>query len=319
MSSLPLNALRAFEVAARHASYTRAAEELRLTHSAISHQMRLLEDEVGVPLFAREGRQMRLTTAGAELAGEVREAFDRLTRAFERARRTSRAGTITVSVLPSLASRWLVPRLARFYQLHPDTDISLRCTDELANFKNDGVDLALRYGGGRWPGLTAIELMREEIFVVCSPAVQWRLHLKKPSDLARVTLLRNTNLPWVPWFRSVGLDWAEPSRGTLYDDTLTTLQAATEGHGVALARGVMAADDLATGRLARLFEGSITVDWAYYAVYPGSGEPPPHVAPFLSWLQSEAKGEHDRARGRDAAPTGAAAKRARRRGRKAGR
>ncbi len=140
MAHLPLNALWTFEVAARHQSYSRAAEELRLTHSAISHQMRLLEDELGAPLFERSGRQMRLTQLGAELAAEVRDSFERLGRAVDRARRLSSSKLITVSVLPSFASRWLVPRLSRFYELHPELEVSLRVSDELANFKTDGVD-----------------------------------------------------------------------------------------------------------------------------------------------------------------------------------
>lgn len=288
MAHLPLNALWSFEVAARHQSYSRAAEELRLTHSAISHQMRLLEEEVGAPLFERSGRQMRLTQLGAELAAEVRDGFERLGRAFERARRVTHSKAITVSVLPSFASRWLVPRLSRFYEQHPELEVSLRVSDELANFKSDGVDLGLRFGAGRWPGLTAIELLREEVYPVCSPAFQRKHRLRRPEDLGRVPLLRNTNQPWVPWFRSVGLDWQEPSRGTIYDDSLTALRAASEGHGVALARGILVAEEVRAGQLCRLFPGGVPVDWAYYAVYLGEGAAPRHVQPFLDWLLAEA-------------------------------
>lgn len=288
MAHLPLNALWSFEVAARHQSYSRAAEELRLTHSAISHQMRLLEEEVGAPLFERSGRQMLLTQLGAELAAEVRDGFERLGRAFERARRATHSKAITVSVLPSFASRWLVPRLSHFYELHPELEVSLRVSDELANFKTDGVDLGLRFGAGRWPGMKAIELLREEVYPVCSPAFQRQHRLRRPEDLGRVPLLRNTNQPWVPWFRSVGLDWQEPSRGTIYDDSLTALRAASEGHGVALARGILVAEEVRGGQLCRLFPGGVPVDWAYYAVYLGEGAAPRHVQPFLDWLVAEA-------------------------------
>lgn len=288
MAHLPLNALWTFEVAARHQSYSRAAEELRLTHSAISHQMRLLEDEVGAPLFERSGRQMRLTQLGAELAAEVRDSFERLGRAMDRARRVTSSKLITVSVLPSFASRWLVPRLSRFYELHPELEVSLRVSDELANFKTDGVDLGLRFGAGRWPGLTAIELLRDEVYPVCTPAFQRKHRLRRPEDLGRVPLLRNTYQPWVPWFRSVGLDWQEPSRGTIYDDSLTALRAASEGHGVALARGILVGEELRSGQLCRLFTGGVPVDWAYYAVYLGEGAAPRHVQPFLDWLVAEA-------------------------------
>ncbi|MFO0726283.1 MAG: transcriptional regulator GcvA [Myxococcota bacterium] len=290
MATLPLNALWAFEVAARHGSYTKAAEELRLTHSAISHQMRLLEEDLGRPLFVREGRRMKLTAVGEALAKEAQGAFASLSQAYERAHRHQKPSVITVSVLPSFASRWLVPRLSRFYALHPSLDVSLRVSDDLANFKTDGVDLGLRFGGGSWPGLTAIELLREEVFPVSTVAYRRAQRLQRPADLARATLLRNTNQPWVPWFRSVGLDWSEPSRGTLYDDSLTALRAAGEGHGVALARSVLVSEDIEAGRLCRLFPGAVPVDWAYYAVYLGDGAPPEHVVPFLDWLKSEAAG-----------------------------
>ena len=159
---------------------------------------------------------------------------------------------------------------------------------QMDDFKTDGVDLGLRFGAGRWPGMKAIELLREEVYPVCSPAFQRKHRLRRPEDLGRVPLLRNTNQPWVPWFRSVGLDWQEPSRGTIYDDSLTALRAASEGHGVALARGILVAEEVRGGQLCRLFPGGVPVDWAYYAVYLGEGAAPRHVQPFLDWLVAEA-------------------------------
>lgn len=293
MNVLPLNALRAFEVAARHGSYTRAAEELRLTHSAVSHQMRLLSEELGVVLFEREGRGMRLTPVGEALARDVRDGFDRLASACAQARRSTQPGPITVSAVSAFTARWLVPRLHRFHALHPEVEVSLRVTDVLANFRTDGVDVGIRFGAGVWPGLTAIELMRERTFPVCSPALLRGRRVKRPSDLARLPLLRHAYLPWVPWFRSVGLDWPEPSRGTIYDDSNTALRAAAEGLGVTLARAALAEDDLEKGRLVRLFPNTVSLpgEWGYYVVYPGKGDPPPHVAPFVAWLVAEARAE----------------------------
>src|SRR3954451_14914638 len=182
--SLPLAALRAFEAAARHVSYSRAAEELNLTHGAISFQMRVLKEELGVDLFKRSGRRMVLTPEGQRLFGYVRDGFTRLEQGMEDVRTSRRGQVLTVSVHPGLASFWLIPRLGDFQRRHPEIDISLLPNITLTDFSRDGVDMALRYGRGRWPGVRAVKLMDEEIFPVCSPRFNGGVLPRQPRDLS---------------------------------------------------------------------------------------------------------------------------------------
>lgn len=267
----PIQTLRAFEAAARHLSYSRAAEELSLTHGAISqHIARLEQDLDGVRLFVREGQRMLLTDAGQLLVLEVREGLLALAGAFNKARARPRhsARTLTISVLPSLAARWLVPRLSSFQQSQPDIDIAIRPTALLATMDGrDGIDLAIRYGAGDWPGLRCIKLMNSVVFPVCSPELLSRTAIRKATDLREVPLLRSPRQQWLPWFQAAGLDWAEPSHGALYDDASLLLQAAAAGQGVALAREVLAADDLAAGRLIRVGQVEIEDSASWFIVW----------------------------------------------------
>lgn len=269
----PLQALRAFEAAARHLSYSRAAEELSLTHGAISHHIARLEQELGgVRLFIRDGQRMILTEAGQVLVMEVREGLQRLAEAFNNSRARPRpryaSRTLTVSVLPSLAARWLVPRLYRFQAAHPDMDIAIRPSAELAALDGrDGIDLAIRYGPGNWPGLHSLKLMKSFVFPVCSPELLTRTPLRSPADLMNVTLLRNPRQKWRPWFLAAGIDLPEPSQGPVYDDAGLLLQAAVAGQGVALARSVLAADDLAAARLVRVYDVQVEDNYGWFMVW----------------------------------------------------
>src|ERR1700754_559573 len=182
--NLPLAALRAFEAAARHVSYSRAAEELNLTHGAISFQMRLLKETLGVDLFKRAGRRMVLTLEGQRLFGYVRDGLARLEQGMEDVRASRRGRLLTVSVHPGLASYWVIPRLGEFQRLHPEIDVSLLPNTALVDFSRDDVDMALRYGPGDWPGLVAVKLMDEEVFPVCSPRFNEGVLPKQPRDLA---------------------------------------------------------------------------------------------------------------------------------------
>jgi LysR family glycine cleavage system transcriptional activator len=269
----PIQTLRAFEAAARHLSYSRAAQELSLTHGAISQHISRLEQELdGVRLFVREGQRMILTDAGQVLVLEVREGLKALAQAFNNARARPRlsgnTSTLTLSVLPSFAARWLVPRLPRFQQAHPHVDIAIRPTASLAALDGrDGIDLAIRYGGGHWPGLHAIKLMKSVVFPVCSPALLTQVQIHTPADLLKVPLLRNPRQKWQPWFQAAGLDWPEPSHGALYDDAGLLLQAAASGQGVGLAREALAADDLATHRLVRVGDVEIEDSSSWFIVW----------------------------------------------------
>ena len=285
MGHLPsIQTLRAFEAAGRLRSYSRAAEELALTHGAISHRIRELEARMGERLFEREGNSMRPTPAGQELLASVRHGLRLLERAFE-TRRVAGPRPLVASVLPVLASCWLVPRLSDFRARHPDIEVELRVTTELARFGRDGVDVALRYGPGGWPGVHGRRLGDEIVFPVCSPDYARRLSIERPADLARCRLLRTPWQPWSPWFQAAGLAWDEPRDGPLYPDSSLLLRAAMAGEGVALSRRLLMADDLAAGRLCHPFDIVIADPNSYYLVWPTSSVRTAEVARLGDWLE----------------------------------
>jgi LysR family glycine cleavage system transcriptional activator len=282
--SLPLAALRAFEAAARHVSYSRAAEELNLTHGAISFQMRVLKEALGVDLFKRAGRRMVLTPEGERLFGHVRDGFARFEQGMEDVRASRRGRMLTVSVHPGLASYWVIPRLGGFQRLHPEIDVSLLPNTNLVDFGRDDIDMALRYGPGHWPGVVAVKLMDEEVVPVCSPRFNGGVLPKQPRDLADIPLLRDARQPWSDWFKSIGLDLAEPERGPVYNEPSLVLQAAIAGQGVALARGALAQPEIEAGHLVRLFPRGARARFSYYIVYPPAAAAAPRVIAFRDWL-----------------------------------
>jgi len=283
------SALRAFDAAARHLNFSQAAEELHLTHGAISHQMKALEASLGVSLFRREGRRMLLTDAGQRFAARLRDVLGDLAAAVAEVAQRRDQKELTISVLPSFASYWLIPRLPSFHGRHPEIDVNIRATQALAEFGRDGVDLAIRIGQGHWSGLVAEKLFDEEAFPVASPRLNGGALPKRPHDLAGAVLLRSERQPWVPWFRAIGLDWPEPSRGPIYSDETLLIQAAAEGIGVALARGALVTADLATGRLVRLFPRRVPSRTAYYLVCPRAAFELPRVQAFREWIRAEVK------------------------------
>lgn len=288
----PLNALRAFEAAARHLSFTRAAEELHVTPAAISHQVKALEEHLGVKLFRRLNRALLLTDAGQACLPGLKEGFDRLAEVTERVRAQDRAGPLTVSVLPSFAARWLVPRLGRFVAAHPDIEVRLVASDALADFARDEADVAVRYGGGAWPELRADRLFTEDIFPVCSPVLLAGPHpLRTPADLCHHTLLHDQDLreDWRMWLLAAGVSGLDPARGPSFSHTSLLLQAAADGQGVALGRSVLVADDVAAGRLARPFDISLPAGFAYYVVYPERAADRPNIQALRDWLLGEAR------------------------------
>ena len=283
---LPLAALRAFEAAARHRSYTRAAEELGLSHGAVSHHIKSLEALLGVTLFTRDKHGMTPTEHGQRLSVHASEGFAHLAQGVEEVRaRLIRSRVVTVSVLPAFAGRWLIPRLSGFHDLHPDVDVNVRASPVLADFSRDGIDIALRYGPGRWQGLTSERLLNEDIFPVCSPRLLEKHPIAKASDLSSVKLLRDQRIPWSTWFRAVGVpELSDPQSGPAYSDAGLLLQAAVAGHGVALARSVLVQDELASGSLVRLFDEPVRAEFSYYVVYPSGMELRPPARIFKEWL-----------------------------------
>lgn len=293
----PLNALRAFEAAARHLSFSRAAEELHVTPAAVSQQIRQLEDHCGQKLFRRLTRALALTDAGAAALPALREGFDRLEEGAERLRRVEAGGRLTVSVAPSFAAKWLVPRLESFRRRHPEYEIRIDATDDLARFEDDGVDVALRYGLGNYPGLHSECLMSEVAFPVCSPALRnGEPPLREPVDLRQHTLLHvnwkmegATAPNWRMWLRAAGIDDVEAERGPQFNADAMAIQAAIDGQGVALAGAVIVAADLKAGRLVRPFaEGTgAAPEFSYYFVCPKTWAARPKIVAFRDWLADE--------------------------------
>jgi len=286
----PLNALRAFEAAARLLSFTRAADELAVTQAAVSHQIKALEEWIGVPLFRRVNRGLLLTDAGQALLSVLRDALDRIAAATERLRAGPRTGQLVVSALPSFAAKWLVPRLPRFQAAHPNIELHLHAAVALVDFTRDPVDLALRFGAGRWAGVEAIRLLDEEVTPVCSPALLAGGHpLREPADLRHYTLLHDDfELDWQTWLDAAGVSGVDASRGPRFTGSDHLVQAALAGHGIALGRGALVADDLAAGRLVRPFALSLPSEWAYYIVYPAGAGNRPKIAAFRDWILGEA-------------------------------
>lgn len=293
MSHLPsLQTLRAFEAAGRHKSYSKAAEELGLTHGAVSHRIRELEQRLGVTLFRRAGNTMLLTADGQKLEAQVRQGLSLLEQAFApKSTHAKPARHIVLTSVPSLASTWLLARLGEYRAANPDVDIELRVTEALNDYKKEGIDVGVRLGAGGWPGLHAVKLFDEALTPVCTPEYSERMKLKEPRDLSRATLLRNPWTPWARWFRAVGLDWPEPNMGPSFDDGTLLLRTALQGNGVALGRQWLAVDEIRAGRLVAPFDLAIRDDFSYWLVWPTGRSVHPDAAAFREWLQSRAEAE----------------------------
>lgn len=280
-----LTALRAFEAAARQGSFVRAADELNITPAAISQQVRLLEEQLGVLLFARRARSVSLTTVGACYARELGVALDRIAVASERVRTADRSGTLTISTTPSFALKWLLPRLADFQTAHPELDVRLSTSNTLADFSTQDIDIAIRYGRGRWPGLSSSLLARTTLLPVASPRLQEGAQpINTPPDLAHHTILHLLNDSWPEWLAAAGAPDLDLQRGPRYSDIGILMQAAIEGHGVALGQSLLVSDDLKTGRLVELFKLRIPASAAYYLVGPTGSLKRPKVRAFHAWL-----------------------------------
>ncbi len=271
----PLNALRAFETAARHLSISRAADELSVTPAAVSHQVKALEQHLGVPLFRRLNRALMLTDAGQIFVPGLRDGFDALAQAVERVRsQCCEGGSLALSVGPSFAAKWLVPRLERFREAHPDIDIRIDATDRMADLPRGEADVAIRYGAGRYRGLRVDPLFGEEVFPVCASFLrEGPPPLDEPGDLKHHTLLHvdwkdqdDTWPSWRMWLLAAGVNDVDATRGPRFSMESMTVQSAVEGHGVALASSPLVVDDLAAGRLVRPFALSLPNNFAYYVV-----------------------------------------------------
>ncbi len=303
----PLASLRAFEAAARHLSFTRAAEDLSVTPGAISQQVKQLEDWLGVQLFRRMPKGVLLTDAGQLYGSELREVFARLVLASDRVRRQAASPILTISMVPSLATRWLIPRLGEFRARHPEIDLRLEVNSAPTDFTREAVDAGIRQGRGPgWPGLHADPLFPNIVFPVCSPRLlEEGPPLRSPRDLARLPLLhedpwidaegRSQELTWTEWLAAVGAPEVDATRGPHFSQTQMSLRAALAGQGVALANAVLAGEDLRAGRLMRALPHQVDAGSGYWFVCPEGGLGKPRLAAFRAWLLEEAAREREAA------------------------
>lgn len=298
----PLNALPSFEAVARLLSFSRAADELGVTHGAVSRAVRHLEDHLGVQLMVRATRSVRLTPAGAAFATEVADALQRLATAASDASGQS-SSIVNVSTIDSFAARWLMPRLSRFREAHRDIDVRVSMSERLADFVTDGIDLAIRCGGGSYPGLTSELLLTEDHFPVCSPKLlKGRWPLRSPSDLLHHTLLHDVfTVDWAIWLRRAGIEHRDAGKGPTFLSSDHAIQAAIRGEGVVLGRSALIADELAAGQLVRPFKLSLPAGFAYFAVCPPRALKRPSVRAFRDWLIAEARTERRQQRRNDRA------------------
>lgn len=305
----PLNALRVFESAARHLSFTKAAEELHVTPGAVSQQIKALEDFLQTPVFRRQKRSLLLTDEAQASLPILREGFDKLAEAGKILAAKADSSRLTVSVAPSLASKWLVPRLDRFQEAHPEIDVWVSADMDVVDFAVDDVDLAIRYGPGQYPDLEVEHLMAEKIVPVCSPHLMTGAHpLKSPEDLTHHTLLHDSstdkdpNCPtWPMWLKAAGVCHKEGERGLKFNQSSLVIEAAVAGKGVALAKAALALADLEAARLVIPFDLTTPTDFAYYIVNPPSKSSSAAVSAFKQWLKQEADQTSDASEAQEAA------------------
>jgi LysR family glycine cleavage system transcriptional activator len=299
----PLNALKAFEAAARSESFTRAAEELHVTQGAVSHQVKALEATLGIKLFNRERQRLAITEAGREYLAVVRDALDRIAVGTDRLVQRQTSGVLTVSTSPDFAAKWLVHRLGRFAQSHPEIDLRVSASAHRVDFVREEVDLAIRHGDGKWPGLDAVRFCSEQLFPVCSPKlVSGRNRIATAADLLKFPLLRLDDWKtWARWFEAAGV--ADPvAHGPALNSASMLIDAAVDGQGIALARTALAAWDLINGRLVRPIDVSLRMSNTYWIVCPQVTSSVPKIATFRDWLLAEAADDARRLKAPGAQP-----------------
>ena len=294
---LPLNALRAFDAAARHLSFKLAAEELSVTPAAVSQQVRSLEEYLGVQLFRRANRSLILTVQARNALPALEEGFLQFEAAVAALQALQEDQNLRISVSPSFASKWLVPRLGTYYEQFSDVVVKIAASMQLVDFDREDCDLAIRYGPGDYPGLYSEELLRESISPVCSPALlEGDDALKTPADLSRFTLIHDDSTlddascpDWAMWLKAACVTLGEGQSALHFNQSNLAIEAAIAGRGVVLAKTTIAEADIAAGRLVRPFGEARPVDFAYHIVCPEAKLSAQKVDSFINWLRSEAK------------------------------
>ena len=295
-----LRSLRAFDAAARHLNFTRAAQEINVTPAAISHQIKELEEQIGAELFTRTSRTMRLTRAGEVLYTAARDSLETLNQALYRIKRLENRKQLKVSAPPSLAAKWLVPRLDEFLATQPGADVRLDVSHAVVDFDREDIDVAIRFGEGKYPGLRADLLFQDFVFPVCSPSIITKEKpLRTPRDLLKHTLIHLdwdaqpglTRPNWSMWMKAAGVSEFDDKAGLHFRQTSFAVQAAIDGMGVALGDSNLVADDLAAGRLVKPFELSIKAprQFAYHVITRPDPANSPMVEAFRKWCLTEAK------------------------------
>ncbi len=283
-----LRAISALEASARLGSFTAAAQELNVTQGAVSRQIQELERLLGTDLFIRSGPNLTLTEVGAEFSQNSARALDILREAVFETQKKRTETHVTLSMLPSVAAKWLAPRLGLFINQYPDIDLRISATRNLVNFEVESINAGIRYGRGKWPGLDATLLARETISPVCTPAYAEKIKLVSPPDLTRATLF-HTDIEenWTTWFQAADYPQVQIPRGLQLGDDAATLQATIDGQGIALGRSVLVADDIAMGRLICPFETTLKASFSYWFVTPTGAEFSPDLLDVKAWIQSE--------------------------------
>jgi LysR family glycine cleavage system transcriptional activator len=301
----PLNALRAFEAAARHMSFAMAAKELHVTPAAISHQIKGLEDQLGKRLFRRLKRGLELTRAGQLLLPKLSEGFDRLAEAVGELRTMDEEGALAVSAATSFATRWLAPRLHRFVGAHPELDVRINASTRLIDPNNepgdalsgspvDDADIVVRFGTGDYPGFRVDRLLEVAVTPMCSPRLLQSQPLRNAADLRKHVLIHDNvrnddgGSLWNAWFEAAGMPGTDTSRGLRFSHAMLALEAAADGMGVALGMPVLAQSDLASGRLVAPLALSLPLKFAYYIVSGADTAERADVVAFREWLLAEA-------------------------------
>jgi LysR family glycine cleavage system transcriptional activator len=292
-----LGSLRAFEAVARRLSFTKAASELHVTPGAVSQQVRLLEQLLGERLFQRTKRSVALTEAGMRMLPDIQAALETLSRAVSNTSTQGMDGSLTISVAPSFASKWLLPRLSDFSEQYPDIDLRVSATVGLADLERDNIDLAIRLGRGPYPNIRLEPLFGEGLTPLCSPALlKEKGRLKTPDDLKKHKLIHDTSIPgenekssWRRWLDFAGAKGVSHHRGTRFSLAELAMQAAIEGAGVVLGRVVLAERDVALGRLVRPFDIVLPLDVTYFLVLPKRAGLRREASCFRDWISSLAQ------------------------------
>jgi LysR family glycine cleavage system transcriptional activator len=290
----PLNPLRTFEVAARHLSFARAADELFVTAAAVSHQIKVLESSLGVKLFSRTGGTLVLTDVGQAYLPAIQQAFKQVLDATKLLHQHKDVSVLKINASPTFSVKWLIPRLELFCQNHPDVDLKLSTSHHMIDFSREDLDLVIRYGLGNYPGMRSERCFSVEAIPVCSPKLLAdKPPISQPSDLIGYPLLHDgsdsTHPDWRSWFEHVGCPDVDTSRGPTFWPSHLVIDAAIDGLGVALVKRAWIEKDLAEGKLVQLFDASLPVRYAYYISYPEGRSDDPAIRCFVDWVQSQAR------------------------------